>query len=97
MKVVFIGSDPRITEVARLGVRLRWPDASIYPVEQAMAGLETVERETPDVVLMHPDFTDLTLSKTIQEFPAPRFLYRNQSDEKFPLAQGPYSRDGRGT
>ena len=85
MKVVFIGSDPRITEVARLGVRLRWPDASIYPVEQARSGLEMVERETPDVVLLHPDFSDMTLSNAIQELRSfsnvPLLVMGRQGDE----------------
>ncbi|MFQ6026569.1 MAG: response regulator transcription factor [Dehalococcoidia bacterium] len=85
MKVVFIGSDPRITEIATLGVRLRWPDATMYPVEQAMAGLETVERETPDVVLLHPDFSDMTLSKSIQELRSfsnvPLLVMGRQGDE----------------
>jgi hypothetical protein len=67
MKAVFIGGDERTCEVATLAMRLRWPDVS--PVIAATAGewLEAVERESSDVVLLHPDFNDLTLAKTIQE------------------------------
>lgn len=67
MKAVFIGGDARTCEIATLAMRLRWPDVSPVIVASAADGLEAVERESPDVVLLHPDFNDLTLAKTIQE------------------------------
>ena len=67
MKAVFIGGDGRTCEIATLAMRLRWPDVSPVTMPTAVEGLETVERESPDVVLLHPDFDDLTLAKAIQE------------------------------
>jgi len=67
MKVGFIGVDSRTAEVATLAVHLRWPDVDPLVAKTAAEGLEMVELEFPDVVLMHPDFTDMTLSQTIQE------------------------------
>jgi DNA-binding response OmpR family regulator len=67
MKAVYIGSEGRTAEVATLAVHLRWPDVAPLMARTAEEGLELVERETPDVVLLHPDFTDLTLGKAIQE------------------------------
>ena len=67
MKAVFIGGDVRTCEVATLAMRLRWPDVAPVIAATAGEGLEAVERESPDVVLLHPDFSDLTLAKTIQE------------------------------
>ena len=51
----------------------------------AAEGLEMVEQESPDVVVLHPDFTDMTLSGTIQEMPrftnAPLLVMGHQGDE----------------
>jgi DNA-binding response OmpR family regulator len=67
MKAVYIGVDTRTAEVATLAVHLRWPDVTPLFAATASEGLELVERELPDVVLLHPDFNDLTLGRTIQE------------------------------
>ena len=67
MKVVYIGSEGRTAEVATLAVHLRWPDVMPLTAQTAEEGLEAVERELPDLVLLHPDFTDLPLGKAIQE------------------------------
>ncbi len=49
-----------------MSVRVRWPDAVPVMAGAATQGLELVERLAPDMVIMHPDFTDLSLSKAIQ-------------------------------
>ncbi len=67
MKAVFIGVDVRTWEIATLAVHLRWPDVTPQIATTAGEGLELIERELPDVVLLHPDFNDLTLKKSIKE------------------------------
>ncbi|MCH7890102.1 MAG: response regulator transcription factor [Gemmatimonadetes bacterium] len=67
MKVAFIGTEVRTAELVTLAVHLRWPDVNPIVATTAAEGLEMVEREAPDVVVMHPDFTDMTLSSTIGE------------------------------
>lgn len=67
MKAVYIGSEGRTAEVVTLAVHLRWPDVTPVLAATAGEGLEVVEREGPDVVLLHPDFGDLSLGKAIQE------------------------------
>ena len=67
MNVVFIGADPQTADMARLSLRLRWPDAAPLVATTASDGLEWVERETPDVVLLHPSFSDMSLEEAIQE------------------------------
>ena len=67
MKVVYIGVDERTSEIATLAVHLRWPDATPLIATSAEEGMELIERELPDVVLLHPDFEDLTLGQAIQE------------------------------
>ncbi len=67
MKAVFIGADPRATELATMSFRLRWPDAVHFITATASEGLEMIEMESPDVVLLHPDFTDMAFPKVIRE------------------------------
>ncbi len=66
MKLVFIGSDPRTIEIATLSVRLRWPDVALLVAATATDGMELVEQEAPDLVLLHPDFSDMSLSEALQ-------------------------------
>lgn len=67
MKAVFIGIDTKVIEVASISVRLRWPDAQVTVATTGASGLESVERASPEVVLLHPDFSDMSLAKTIRE------------------------------
>lgn len=85
MKAVFIGSDPRINELATMSFRLRWPDVKPFVVPTAREGLELVARESPDVVVMHPDFSDMSLAGVIREIRqftnVPLLVLGNQGDE----------------
>jgi DNA-binding response OmpR family regulator len=67
MKVVYIGVDVRTSEIATLAIHLRWPDVTPQIATSASEGVAAVERTQPDVVLLHPDFDDLTMGKAIQE------------------------------
>ena len=66
MKVVFIGDDPQTAEFAGLSLRLRWPDTKPMVATTAEAGLDWVERESPEIVLIHPSFSDMSLADSIQ-------------------------------
>src|ERR687892_301408 len=85
MKVVFIGADTRTAEMASLSVRLRWPDSAVIHATAAAQGLELVEREWPDIVLLHPDFSDMVLSGAIQALRGfsnvPLLVLGHQNDE----------------
>ena len=67
MKVVFVGADPRIAEIATLALHPRWPETDPLVATTAVEGLELVEEESPDIVILHPDFTDMSLYNVIQE------------------------------
>lgn len=67
MKVVFIGADARPAQMAALSVRPAQPDVTPLVAPTASDGLEVVAQESPDVVLVHPDFVDMSLPKFIQE------------------------------
>ena len=67
MRAVFIGATTRTRDIASLGVRLRWPDVSIEVATTATSGLAAVQQDPPDVVLLHPDFTDMGIASAIQQ------------------------------
>ncbi len=68
-----------------MSVRLRWPDSVPAVAGTATEGLELVERLVPDVVILRPDFTDMSLSKAIQELRGfsnvPLIVLGSQGDE----------------
>jgi hypothetical protein len=66
MKVVFIGADPRIAEMAAQSCRMGWADVAPRAATTAADELERVEQVVPDVVLLYPDFSDLSLSETVK-------------------------------
>lgn len=65
MKVVFIGANPRKAEIAALSIRLRWPNVTPLVAITAAEGLALVEQVLPDIVLLHPDFSDMALSDAL--------------------------------
>jgi hypothetical protein len=58
LNVVYIGADARTAEIALLATHLRWPEVTPLVAATAGEGLELVEQELPDLVLLCPDFTD---------------------------------------
>ena len=67
MKAVFIGADPRATELATEAFRLGWSDATSLVAASGSEGLKLIEQESPDIGLIHPDFTDMILTHLIRE------------------------------
>ena len=67
MKIAVVGSDPDVVEMVGLSVRLRWPDGTVLTAETAGEGLVLVERAAPDALIFNPSFSDLSLSKAIQD------------------------------
>ena len=54
-KAVFIGADPQVAEIVRLGICLRWPEVTPLVATTGTGGLELVKEESPDLVLLRPD------------------------------------------
>ena len=65
MKAVFIRADPHATKLATEAFRLGWPDATSLVAASGSEGLKLIEQESPDIGLIHPDFTDMTLTRLI--------------------------------
>lgn len=67
MKILLIGTDPVTSEMALLSLRLRWPEAQALVATWATEGVDLVERELPDFVLLQPNMPDKSLFETIED------------------------------
>ena len=66
-KAVFIGADPKVAEIVRLGICLRWPKVTPMVATTGTSGLELVKEESPDLVILRPDLPDKSLTEIIRE------------------------------
>ena len=86
MRAAFIGVDPRIADLARLAINLRWPEVNLIVVASALEGLDMISQESLDVVLLHLDITDSTLAKFIGDMRGlthvPLLVLLDEGDER---------------
>ena len=71
MKVVVIDDSPEIVEVVSLCFGLRWSGTKVISAEQGGKGLELVEAESPDVVILDvglPDIDGFEVLREIRRF-----------------------------
>ncbi|MFC2001808.1 response regulator transcription factor [Chloroflexota bacterium] len=71
MKVLVIEDDPGIIEVVSLCFQLRWSGASLISAATGAKGLEFVEAESPDVVILDiglPDMDGYQILREIRRF-----------------------------
>ena len=71
MKVLIIEDDQETTETVSLAFQIRWPEAKLLTTEFGRKGLQLVEKEAPDVVVLDlglPDINGFDLLKTIRRF-----------------------------
>ncbi len=84
-KAVFIGADPQVAETVRLGICLRWPEVTPMVATTGTGGLDLVREESPDIVLLRPDFPDKSLTEVIRELrefsDVPLVVLNHQSNE----------------
>ncbi len=69
MRAAFVGTDPRVADLATLAIPLRWPEVTLIVVTSAAEALDMMSRESLDVVLLHSDLDDRTLVEFIQDIP----------------------------
>jgi DNA-binding response OmpR family regulator len=67
VKVLFFCQDGDKVEQIVLALRLRWPDLRPLIASQGQVGLEVVEREEPDIVIVCDDLPDMGVWMIIKE------------------------------
>ncbi len=67
MKVVVIDDSPEIIEVVSLCFKLRWSNATVVSASQGAEGLELIEAENPDVVILDVGLPDMDGFQVLRE------------------------------
>ena len=67
MKILLIGTDPGTSEMALLSLRLRWPEAQALVATWGAEGVDLVERELPDLVILQSNMPDKSVFETIED------------------------------
>lgn len=71
MKVLIIEDDPQIVEAITLAFQIRWPEAQAITTSRGEKGIDFVESESPDVVILDlglPDISGFEVLKRIRLF-----------------------------
>ena len=67
MKVLFFCQDGPKVEQLVLALRLRWPDLRPLVASQGGVGIQVIEQEEPELVILCEDLTDLSIWSAIRE------------------------------
>ena len=91
MKVLVIEDDPGIIEVVSLCFQLRWSGTGVIHADNGRRGIDLVETETPDVVILDiglPDMDGYQVLKEIRRFSDVPVLMLTVRGEDTDVARG---------
>ena len=91
MKVVIIEDDPEIVEAVSLCFDLRWPDVEVLSANEGIAGLNLIEQETPDIVMLDiglPDIDGFEVCRRIRLFSDVPLVMLTVRDQEFDKVKG---------
>ncbi len=86
MKIVIIEDDKEIVETINIFAKIRWPDADVLSASKGKDGIDIVDTEAPDIVIIDlglPDIDGFKVLKEIRLFSnVPIIILTARSDEK---------------
>ncbi|MBA7617922.1 Transcriptional regulatory protein WalR [subsurface metagenome] len=91
MKVVVIDDSPEIAEVVSLCFQLRWSGTDMVSASNGEQGLELIEAENPDVVILDvglPDMDGFQVLREIRRFSQVPVIMLTVRDEDVDVAKG---------
>ena len=91
MKVVVIDDSPEIIEVVTLCFQLRWGNTAVFPANDGTKGLELVENESPELVILDiglPDMDGFEVLREIRRFSAVPVIMLTVKSEDTDIAKG---------
>ena len=91
MKVVVIDDSPEIAEVVSLCFQLRWSGTEIVSASNGEQGLELIEAENPDVIILDvglPDMDGFQVLREIRRFSQVPVIMLTVRDEDVDVAKG---------
>jgi PAS domain S-box-containing protein len=90
-KVLVIEDDLAIVETISLALRMRWPEAQLVSARLGEEGIELVETEAPDIVMLDlglPDKHGFDVLKEIREFSSVPVVILTVTAEEADVARG---------
>jgi len=91
MKVVIIEDDPDIVEAVSLCFDLRWPDVEVVSANEGIAGLDLIEKESPDITMLDvglPDIDGFEVCRRIRLFSDVPIIILTVKDQEFDKVKG---------
>ncbi len=91
MKVVIIEDDPEIVEAVSLCFDLRWPDVEVVSANEGINGLDLIEKESPDIVILDvglPDIDGFEVCRRIRLFSDVPIIILTVKDQEFDKVKG---------
>jgi len=91
VKVLVIEDADDVVKVVSLCLELRWPDASILSTAEGGKGLELIEKERPDIVILDlglPDMDGLDVLREIRRFSEVPVIVLTVRDRDSDIAKG---------
>jgi len=91
MKVVVIDDAPDIVEVVSLCFQLRWSNTSVVSASEGAKGLELIEAESPDVVILDiglPDMDGFQVLRELRHFSQVPVIMLTVKGEDTDVAKG---------
>jgi two-component system KDP operon response regulator KdpE len=85
MKVLLIEDDREIVDAISLAFQIRWPEAELVSTRLGQKGVELVESEAPDIVILDLGLPDISGFEVLQQFRrfsnVPTIILTVRSDE----------------
>ena len=91
MKLLIIEDDKEIIEAISLAFQIRWPEAQIVSTHSGRRGIELVEEQVPDVIILDlglPDINGFDVLKNIRQFSKTPILIVTARGEEADVIKG---------
>jgi two-component system, OmpR family, response regulator VicR len=91
MKILIIEDDVQIVEAIALAFQIRWPEAKLVSTQQGEKGIDFVESEKPDLVILDlglPDINGFDVLKQIRLFSEVPILILTARAEESDIVKG---------
>jgi two-component system KDP operon response regulator KdpE len=91
MKILIIEDDQQIVEAITLAFQIRWPEAKLISTQQGEKGVELVENEKPDILILDlglPDINGFDVLKQVRMFSDIPILILTARTEESDIVKG---------
>ena len=91
MKVLLVDDDPDILETLSVSISLRWPDSTLLFAQDGRSGLDMVDQERPDVVILDvglPDMDGFQVCQQIRMFSDVPIIMLTVRDQELDKVRG---------